>query len=72
MPLQFMAHDTILVFHHIYSRQISYQSRVMTCRYEQNNVNGFVNIINRLKPEHFNDEQTNGESINNPQVEQII
>ena len=71
MP-QFMAPDTILIFHHIYSRQISYQSGVMTCRYKQNNVNGFVNIINRLKPEHFNDQQTNGESINDPQVEQIV
>jgi hypothetical protein len=71
MP-QFMAPDTILIFHHIYSRQISYQSGVMTCRYKQNNVNGFVNIINRLTPEHFNDKQTNGESINDPQVEQIV
>ena len=25
-----------------------------------------------MKPEHFNDLQTNGESINDPQVEQIV
>jgi hypothetical protein len=69
---QFMAPETILILHHIYSRHVSYQSGVMTCRYKHNNNNGFVKLINRLKPDDFDENKCNGNPMRNPQVEHVV
>jgi hypothetical protein len=71
MP-QFMAPETILILHHIYSRQVSYQSGVMTCRYRYNNNNGFVKLINRLTPDDFDEKKCNGDPRRNPQVDHVV
>ena len=47
MP-QFMTPDVILVLHHIFTRQLSFNTGVMTCRNTFNSSNEFTKKINSL------------------------
>ena len=70
MP-QFMTPEVILVLHHMYSRQLSYESGVMTCRNKHNDSN-FISTIRTLRARDFEEREGNRNPQRNPRVESVI
>ena len=70
MP-QFMTPEVILVLHHMFSRHLSFESGVMTCRNKHNN-SGFTNTIRSLRARDFEETEQNTNPRRNPRVESVV
>jgi hypothetical protein len=70
MP-QFMTADVVLVLHQIFSRQISFETGVMTCR-NQKSSNEFTKSLCQVSPKDFEEASKNTEQPANSNVENIV
>ena len=71
MP-QFMTPDVVLVLNHIFSRQPSFNTGVMTCRNNYNSSNEFTKKINSLKASDFESNESQPDPCTNPNVNSIV
>ena len=70
MP-QFMTAETILILHHIFSRQISFDTGIMTCR-NRHGSRDFVRQINSLKASDFEEREDGSDPRSDHRVNSII
>ena len=70
MP-QFMTADVVLVLHQLFSRQLSYETGIMTCR-NQNPREDIRKTLSRLTPKDFQLPSTNSEEPLSNNVEHIV
>ena len=70
MP-QFMTADVVLVLHQLFSRQLSYETGIMTCR-NQNPREDIRKTLSRLTPKDFQLPSTNSEQPLSNNVEHIV
>lgn len=71
MP-QFMTPDVILVLHHIFTRQLSFNTGVMTCRNTFNSSNEFTKKINSLKASDFETTEEQPNPCANANVNSVV
>ena len=70
MP-QFMTAEVVLVLHHIFSRQISFDTGIMTCR-NKHGSRDFTRQINSLKSSDFEESEDRPDPRSNCHVNSVI
>ena len=70
MP-QFMTAETILILHHIFSRQISFDTGIMTCR-NKHGSRDFTRQINSLKASDFEDREDGSDPRSDYRVNSVV
>jgi hypothetical protein len=70
MP-QFMTADVVLVLYEIFSRQLSFKTRIITCR-NQNPQEDLGNMLSRLTTKDFEIPSTNPECPLSSNIERIV
>ena len=70
MP-QFITADVVLVLHQLFSRQLSYETGIMTCR-NQNPREDFRRTLSRLTTKDFETPAANSEQPLSNNVEHIV
>jgi len=70
MP-QFMTAEVILVLHHIFSRQKSFETGIMTCRNKYGSGN-FTRQINALRSSDFNDDDGQRDPCSDHRVNSVL
>ena len=70
MP-QFMTAEVILILHHIFSRQISFDTGIMTCRKKHGSTD-FTRQINSLKASDFEERQDGSDPRSDHRVNSIV
>lgn len=70
MP-QFMTAEVVLVLHHIFSRQVSFDTGIMTCRNKHGSRN-FTAKINSLKSSDFEENKDRPDPRSNQDVNSVV
>jgi hypothetical protein len=66
-----MTAAVVLVLHQMFSRQISFETGVLTCRNQQSK-NNYVNSLSQVSPKDFEEASSHHDQTCNDNVEQII